>query len=67
MWLVDLTISLIVVLLALVSICRTFNATSLPGYDWLVVTLSTVLLLLGISWLIALLIHLRKVLNKDQT
>ena len=65
MWLVDLSIYIIVVLAALYSVSRTFTANSLPGYDWLVTTLAIVLLILSISWGLALLIYLRSLLNKD--
>ena len=65
MWLIDLSIYFIVVLATLYSICRTFTPNSLPGYDWLVTTLAVVLLILGVSWGFALLIYLRKTLNKD--
>lgn len=65
MWLIDISLYLVVVLLALYSITRNFNSQSLPGYDWLVTTLTIVLLILGVSWGFALLVHLRKTLNKD--
>lgn len=66
MWLLDLSIYIVVILAALYSISQTFTANSLPGYDWLVTTLALVLLVLGVSWGFALLIYLRKTLNKDK-
>ena len=65
MWLIDISIYLVVVLLAFFSITRNFNSHTLPGYDWLVTTIAIVLLILGISWGFALLVHLRKSLNKE--
>jgi len=64
-WLIDISLYLVVTLLALYSVTCNFNSQSLPGYDWLVTTLAIVLLILGISWGFALLVHLRKTLNKD--
>ena len=65
MWLIDISLYLVVAILTFYSIIRNFNSQSLPGYDWLVTTLAIVLLILGISWGFALLVHLRKTLNKD--